>query len=235
MTLADGTVVRVTGGPHARRTGTVQFVWPGGGRETAQVDLDPFGKLEAEEDVQIATFWLVPVESKEVAGTEVAAEVELMAALASVYEMCREKETECLHRIATGCQKTELDIFKEPEQIRAELQGTKDMARRVMMVLHDLPLWPVLEAQIRRDCGRSPGAEQHRHLEFVVTTPCSVCGKEIGEEEADRNLLAIWEHCDGCMADLLVGLVNLYVWQWAKEGDGPPPLMPYDKEWHGHG
>lgn len=32
---------------------------------------------------------------------------------------------------------------------------------------------------------------------------CLDCGKVIGEEEADRNLLAAWTFCDECMAKLM--------------------------------
>lgn len=153
MAYKDGDVVRVVGGAHARRTGTVASdPWGGDLQRDIYVDLEPYGRLEAEEDVPIPAIFLVKAERHEKIEGEypvvLPGEVELMALVASIYEMCREKETEALGRIAAGVRKNEFDVFHSPEEIRAELQGIKDQARRTMMLIHDTPLWPVLQAQI---------------------------------------------------------------------------------------
>ena len=37
---------------------------------------------------------------------------------------------------------------------------------------------------------------------------CTMCSKEIGAEETDRNLIADWAHCDDCMVKFNAALAQ---------------------------
>lgn len=45
---------------------------------------------------------------------------------------------------------------------------------------------------------------------------CVECGKTIGVEECDRNLIADWAYCDACMADLMATYERYARWDWLR-------------------
>lgn len=68
--------------------------------------------------------------------------------------------------------------------------------------------------------------------EYAAVFNCGECKKEIGVEEHDRNLLGPLVFCDTCdgkiMDQYTIDAVRGDCFAWRKEGDGPPPEMPYD-------